>query len=168
MTDKDDEQRINRFKDAIYWRGMLVQRYAAVEWSITKLLWDVRFHDAYRRLPEPSYQLERKVAQLRKVVSMPGPLMVYGEDLSKHLNEFRRWEQYRHFMVHGFMVPNANGQSALFQMFEHRKPKQFGLSEIVLTIEQLKTFANEFQPLSSAFTEVTACICRELAGGTPS
>ena len=125
---------------------MLVQRYAAVEWSITKLLWDVRFHDAYRSLPEPSYQLERKVAQLREVVSLPGPLLAYGEDLGSDLEEFRSWEQYRHFMAHGFMVPNADGQSAHFQMFEHRKLKQFGLAEITLTVEQLRTLANDFEP----------------------
>ena len=148
---------VDRMQHAIYWRGMLVQRYAAVEFSLTQLIADARRHPSYERLGDVPGTLSSKLHRAGQLTKT-APIAQFRHEINNFLAEFRRFEDYRHFMVHGLMVPSRNGTSIELRMFKHIVG-EFVVGDLTLLPEHLESLAEAIQLLSSGFTEFVSKVC---------
>ena len=58
----------------------------------------------YNALPQTlPYRLETRIARVRQLVAMAGPLSKYKVDFEKIASEIRQFEKLRHFMAHGLL-----------------------------------------------------------------
>jgi hypothetical protein len=147
-------------KEAIYWRGLFISRYAAVEFAIAELVSRASLHQAYVHLGHPPFGPAKKLKRLNHMIELAGPIAGYEINLKPKLDEFAQHEDHRHFMVHALMVPKSRTNIKLM-MYDHREGV-YSVGELQFELEHLETLANEFAPLSIAFTELTAKMCREI------
>ena len=147
-------------KEAIYWRGLFMNRYAAVEYAIAELVSRASLHQAYVHLGPPPFGSAKKLKRLNQIIRLAGPIASYEADLKPKLDEFAQNEDHRHFMAHALMVPHSR-TSIKFLMYDHREGV-YSLGELLFELKHLETLAKEFAPLSIDFTELAAKICREI------
>jgi hypothetical protein len=148
-------------KDAIYWRGVFVTRYAAVEFAIAELVSRSFLHEAYNHLGQPPFGPAKKLKMLNQMIELPGPLNPYRSSLRPRLGEFAQYmDGYRGFMVHAIMVPRSTKDIA-FQMHDHREGV-YSVGELRLELEHLEKLAMLIGDISIEFTSLVAKICAEI------
>ncbi len=94
-------------KEAIYWRGLFINRYSGVEYAIAELVSRAFMHEAYANLGHPPFGPAKKLKRLRHLLAIEGPLAHYRDEIEQRLNEFSQYEEHRHFMAHAIMVPRS-------------------------------------------------------------
>ena len=94
---------------AIY-RGAVIQAWAHVEFMATDLVMRAK------RLPEYAaadlafkYRFEGRIAELKRLLTHPGPLDSHKAAILEHLDGMDRFETHRHFMAHGLMTVRTPG-----------------------------------------------------------
>jgi hypothetical protein len=92
-------------KEAIYWRGLFIMRYAAVEFAIAELVSCASLHPYYSHLGHPPFGPAKKFKRLSQMIGLEGPITSYRTDLQSRLDDFKQYEEHRNFMVHAIMVP---------------------------------------------------------------
>ena len=107
-------------KEAIYWRGLFINRYAAVEFAIAELVSRGFLHPAYCHLGHPKFGPAKKLKWLNQLIELSGPIATYRSDLQPRLDEFAPYAEHRNFMVHAIMVP-ASSKTIAFKMYDHRE-----------------------------------------------
>ena len=107
-------------QEAIYWRGLFLHRYAAIEFAIAELVTRGFLHAAYNHLGHPPFGPVKKLRRLRHLVTMDGPIANYRSELEPPLQEFEQFANHRNFMVHAIMVPRSK-DSITFKMYDHRE-----------------------------------------------
>jgi hypothetical protein len=68
-------------KEAIYWRGLFITRYAAVEFAIAELVSRAFLHQAYRDLGHPPFGPAKKLKRLNQMIGLAGPIASYRTKL---------------------------------------------------------------------------------------
>ena len=160
-----DPDTLKEFERAVFWRGMLVQRYGAVEFGITHLLAAASLHPEYSEHGQVPFPQNKKIERLRGLSRVPGVIGAKAEAIEKYLAAFEEFNELRHFMVHGIMAPSEEGAVVIIKVFQHRAG-QFMQGEIRVTVEQLKGIAQAIQPLSTNFNELLLDIAREVIAET--
>jgi hypothetical protein len=64
-------------KEAIYWRGLFITRYATVEFAIAELVSRAVLHQAYRDLGHPPFGPAKKLKRLSQMIGLAGPIASY-------------------------------------------------------------------------------------------
>jgi hypothetical protein len=95
-------------KEAIYWRGLFITRYAAVEFAIAELVSRAFLHQTYAHLGHPPFGPAKKLKRLDYLLGITGPVAGYRADLQPRLDEFKQYSDHRNFMVHAIMVPRSS------------------------------------------------------------
>jgi hypothetical protein len=146
--------------EAIYWRGLFINRYAAVEFAIAELVSRAFLHQAYCHLLPPPFGPAKKLKKLNQMIGLTGPIATYRSDLTPWLDEFAQYAEYRNFMVHAIMVP-ASSNNIAFKMYDHREG-DYGVGELQFEMKHLETIATRLSSISIEFTSLAAKICREI------
>lgn len=147
-------------KEAIYWRGLFVNRYAAVEFAIAELVSRAFLHPAYSHLGHPPFGPAKKLKRLNQIIGLPGPIASYRADLQPRLNEFEQYADYRNFMVHAIMVPKSS-EDVSFMMYDHREG-EYSVGTLQFEMNHLETIVTLLSPISIEFTNLVAKMCREI------
>jgi hypothetical protein len=147
-------------KQAIYWRGLFITRYAAVEFAIGELVSRAFLHQAYRDLGHPPFGPAKKFKRLNQLIELAGPIMGYRTMLQPLLKEFAQYAEHRHFMVHAIMVP-AGSKEITFRMYDHREGV-YSVGDLHFEMTHLETLATQIADVSIEFTSLVAKICSEI------
>lgn len=132
--------------EAAMLRGIIITSYAQVEHLLADILVRCQLLTAYATLPASlPYRFETRVARVRKIVAMPGPLARYKDEFEQVITELQRFEEIRHFMAHGLLVVNIskyNCPELKYRMYRERKE---GVEEglMVTNLTQLHNAALE-------------------------
>jgi hypothetical protein len=161
MADKTNE-RTSLTNEAIYWRGLFIQRYAGIEFSLTHLLVMASYNSAYSQLGEMPYRQASKLKRLEALIEGEGPLAAYATELRDHVTYFKEIEEDRHFIAHGIMVVRVleDEPTCLFRMYLHIDGA-VNAGVWNLPLRQLKELAEEIQPHSTAFTALVSKIGKD-------
>jgi len=147
-------------KEAIYWRGLFINRYAAVEFAIAELVSRAFLHSAYSHLGHPPFGPAKKFKRLNQLIGLAGPIASYRTDLQPRLDEFEQYADHRNFMVHAIMVPRSREDIA-FQMYDHREGV-YSVGALQFKMKHLEDIATLLNPISVEFTNLVAKMCREI------
>jgi hypothetical protein len=126
-------------KEAIYWRGLFINRYAAVEFAIAELVTRAFLHPSYSHLGHPPFGPAKKHKRLNQMIGLSGPIASYRADLQPRLDEFEQYSDHRNFMVHAIMVPRSTGD-ILFMMYDHREG-EYSVGSLQFELNHLETIA---------------------------
>jgi hypothetical protein len=151
---------LNVAKEAIYWRGLFINRYSGVEYAIAELVSRSFLHLAYASLGQPPFGPAKKLKRLQTILSMPGPIQAFSRDLKPKVDEFTHYEEHRHFMAHAIMVPKSATDIA-FRMYDHREGV-YSVGELQFEMQHLKALADLLGQISVGFTSLVARICKEI------
>jgi hypothetical protein len=146
--------------DAIYWRGLFINRYAAVEFAIAELVSRAFLHQAYSNLGQPPFGPAKKLKRLNQIIGLTGPIAGYRAELQPRLDEFEQYGERRNFMVHAIMVP-ASSKNIAFKMYDHREGV-YSVGELQFEMVHLETIATLLSSISIEFTKLVAKMCREI------
>jgi hypothetical protein len=160
MADNNIERDVEFAKEAIFWRGLFVNRYAAFEFAIAELVSRGFAHKAYSHLGEPPFGPAKKLKRLRQMIDLAGPFAAYRADLLLKLDELAQYADHRHFMVHAMMVARS-GNTITFHMYDHRGGT-YGFGELLFEMEHLETLAKAIGPVSNEFAQLVSRMCREI------
>lgn len=147
-------------KNAIYWRGLFINRYAAVEFAIAELVSRAFLHPAYSHLGHPPFGPAKKFRRLNQIIGLIGPIASYRAELQPRLDEFEQYGEHRNFMVHAIMVP-ASSKNIAFKMYDHREGV-YSVGELQFEMKHLETIATLLSTISIEFTALVAKMCREI------
>lgn len=151
---------INLAKEAIYYRGLFITRYAAVEYAIAELVSRASTHDAYSHLGQPPFGPAKKLKRLNQMIELSGPIGNYRADLEPKLEAFGEYADHRNFMVHAIMVPRTS-KNITFRMYDHREGL-YSVGDLLFEIEHLETVATQISSVSIEFTTLVAKMCRDI------
>lgn len=152
--------------DAIYWRGLFVQRYSGIEFGLTHILVAASYHPNFADLGPPPFRLSAKLRSLRALFDRDGPVADHREALSGHLHYFEAMEDTRHFLVHGVMLANRVEGEAMchFRLYQHREG-DFQQGVWTVPLEQFKGHVHEVAQHSIPFGELAAKVARKFSAG---
>lgn len=145
---------------AIYWRGLFITRYAAVEFAIAELVSRAFSHQAYEHLGHPPFGPVKKFKRLNQLIGLPGPIANYRSELLVRLADFALYGDHRGFMAHAIMVPRSSKDIA-FKMYDHREGV-YSVGELQFEMEHLEKLATSISDISINFTSLVATICNEI------
>jgi hypothetical protein len=150
-------------------RGAIISSYAQVEFLLTDLNMRCRQLPAYAEIAAGfPYKLESKISRVKALITAPGPLNAYADDLQGLVDRISGYEESRHFIAHGQLrVPReATRRPVIFQMYRPGKkgePEEHG--EIRTDVDQLTNFAAEIAEYARQMVRLFERIYRELALG---
>jgi hypothetical protein len=147
-------------KESIYWRGLFITRYAAVEFAIAELVSRAFLHQAYSHLGHPPFGPAKKLKRLNQIIELAGPVASYRAELQQRLEEFEQYADHRNFMVHAIMVPLSSSHIA-FTMYDHREGV-YSVGELQFEMKHLEAIATLISSISIEFTSLVAKLCREI------
>jgi methyl coenzyme M reductase subunit D len=153
----DSNEEVSCWNEAIFWRGLYLQRYSGAEFALTQLLAEARNHPAYQQFGDLPFNLSKKLTQLRKILSVDGPVRQHAVAIGDFLEKIERRDEERNFIVHGILNVKINDEGnkiIRLSMYNHKKGDVYaGRWEIKfddrdLILEDIKTISDEFLPLS--------------------
>lgn len=162
-TEPSENEHIALYERGIYLRGLFIQRYAAVEFSVTHLLMMCRQHPDYNHLGDLPFKLSSKLKRLEIILDMDGPVKGFADKLRFLMSLFVQLEEDRHFLVHGLMATKLNNQGKriiAFRLYDHRGGVVHA-GELNMPIEKLDDLAGLLHPASSDFSALVSKIGRQ-------
>lgn len=162
-TEPPEHEHTALYERGIYLRGLFIQRYAAVEFSVTHLLMLCRQHPAYNPLGDLPFKLSSKLKRLKTILGMDGPVTPFARELRAMVDLFVQLEEDRHFLAHGLMATKLNDQGKriiAFRLYNHigGEVHSGGLD---LPIDKLGDLAGLLHPTASDFSALVSKIGRE-------
>jgi hypothetical protein len=154
------EVSIELAKEAIYWRGLFINRYSAVEFAIAELVSRACLHSAYSHFGHPPFGPAKKLKRLNQLIELAGPIAGYRAELRARLKEFEQYADHRHFMAHAIMVAKNSGDIA-FMMYDHREGV-YSVGQLQFEMKNLGTLAALLSPMSTGFADLVVKICSEI------
>ena len=142
MADGLSDERIEKAKrDAILTRGIILNHYAAVEFSLDELLLRMRLCDEYqaafgsKRLPS---EVAEKIDLADSVLTLPGRMYDLADDLIEALDALREYTTLRHLAAHGMLTVtvDSTGATMTLQKYRHEKTR-LGQERITMTADQV-------------------------------
>jgi len=116
-------------------RGAIITSYAQVEYLLADIVLRCQPMAEYSTLPQTfPYKLETRIARVRDIVGMSGPLQKYKDEFEKVITELLKFEELRHFMAHGLLHVRAScvGDHILIYRM-HRQTKGSTIEEGTIT-----------------------------------
>jgi hypothetical protein len=147
-------------KEAIYWRGLFITRYAAVEFAIAELVSRAFLHQAYSDVGSPPFGPAKKLKRLNQLIELAGPIAGNRTTLQPMLEAFAQYAEHRHFMVHAIMVP-ASSKEITFRMYDHREGV-YSVGDLRFEMTHLEDLATRIAAVSVEFTSFVAKMCGEI------
>ncbi len=123
MSVVNEDETIEVWNQAINWRGLLIQRYAGIEFALSQLIMVARDHHAYNSLGDMPFRFETKLNRLDKICNLPGPMSVHKTKFAELIKEVRLQLGKRHFTAHALMnvSPRVKGKNVIiFSMYDHQ------------------------------------------------
>lgn len=163
---------LNTINEAIYLRGLFIQRYSGIEFALTDLILRATVHDAYSAFGDLPWKFDSKLDRLRALIDADGPIKAYKAEIVSTFGDFAAFSAQRHFQVHAIMTPQPkeDGVVMLFRMYDHKKvtdangniSSKVHVGDLEATLDQMRAMAEALQPMSTGFTALVARICREV------
>lgn len=131
-------------------RGAIVGAWANVEAALIELAIRASAHSAYAMVRDsyPS-RLKGRVAYLRDVLSVEGPLSRHRGLIAAVLDRYVRTEQLRNLMAHGAMTVLPQW-GATFQMYKPKSPREITQIQRRFSGSELKRLAHKTARFSRA------------------
>lgn len=128
---------------ALLYRGAIVAGWASVETTIIELAIRASGHEAYvgHRKAYPT-KLKTRVAYLRDILSLPGPLDRYADDIGRIVDHYVESADLRNMLAHAFMEVYPQW-GATFSGFRPKDEATITQFRKRLTEEQLEALAVE-------------------------
>ncbi|EXS71411.1 hypothetical protein [Sphingobium sp. Ant17] len=162
-TEPSEDEHIALYERGIYLRGLFIQRYAAVEFSVTHLLMMCRQHPDYNSLGNLPFKLPSKLKRLETILDMDGPVKAFAGELRSMVSLFVQLEEDRHFLAHGLMATKLNNQGKriiAFRLYDH-KGGVVHAGGLEMPIEKFDDLAGLLHPASSDFSALVSKIGRQ-------
>ncbi len=162
-TEPFEDEHIALYERGIYLRGLFIQRYAAVEFSVTHLLMMCRQHPDYNHLGDLPFKLPSKLKRLEIILDMDGPVKAFAGELRSMVSLFVQLEEDRHFVAHGLMATKLNNQGKriiAFRLYDH-KGGVVHAGGLDMPIEKLDDLAGLLHPTASDFSALVSKIGRQ-------
>lgn len=162
-TESSEDEHSALYERGICLRGLFIQRYAAVEFSVTHLLMMCRQHPDYNSLGDLPFKLSTKLKRLETILDMDGPVKPFAGKLRSMVSLFAQLEEDRHFLAHGLMATKLNKQGkriVAFRLYDH-KGGVVHAGAMDLPIEKLDDLAGLLHPTASDFSALVSKIGRE-------
>ena len=100
-------------------RGRIITSYAQVEHLLADIVVRCRVLPEYAKLPKPfPFRLETRIARVRQMVNMPGPLSAYAAPFEAIITDLARYAELRHFMARGLLIVSTTSSGA--HLLEYR------------------------------------------------
>lgn len=157
-----EDEHMALYERGIYLRGLFIQRYAAVEFSVTHLLIMCRQHPAYNSLGDLPFKLPSKLKRLVTILGMDGPVKPFAGELRSMVDLFVQLEADRHFLAHGLMATRLNDQGKriiAFRLYDH-KGGVVHAGGLDMPIDKLDDLAGLLHPTASDFSALVSKIGR--------
>jgi hypothetical protein len=160
------------YQEAIFLRGLFIQRYSGIEFAISELIMRAREHPVYNCLGDLPWGWERKIKRIKMLIDNDGPIKAYSAKFLEMLPDFEEFEPKRHFLVHGIMtvMPDSIHENTLrFAMYDHRPICVNGTKSSVvhaghfdITLEEFGIFVASLEPISTELIKLVTKVCREV------
>lgn len=153
----DSSEEVSCWNEAIFWRGLYLQRHSGVEFALTHLLAEARNHLAYQEFGDLPFSFNKKLKRLKEISSADGPVKQYAVAIKGLLEKIECRDEERNFIVHGILNVKINDEGnrvIRLSMYNHKKGDLYaGRWEVKfddrhLILEDIKTISDEFLPLS--------------------
>lgn len=146
-------------REAIFWRGMFIHRYSAIEFAFSELLTRALLLPEYAHLGLLPFAWGEKLALLSRLMES-GAVSPYASSLKAHLDDLERFEVHRHVLVHGLMVAKQTDDGAVLQIknWAHIKRKA-GMRSMTVPLSSLRDMAEALEPISLAVTHLVWTVC---------
>ncbi|MAW78810.1 MAG: hypothetical protein CMI63_01125 [Parvularcula sp.] len=133
MLTETQKYRIMEVVDAaMQQRGEIVNSYSQIEFLFADLIAKMRNHHAYEgTITGMPFRPESRISVLTRLLSMDGPLKRYHDDLAPLIEDFKQFEDDRHFLTHGFASASVSPESNIileFRKFAPSKDNQWHIS----------------------------------------
>lgn len=133
--------------DAAMLRGAIVTSYAQVEHLLADIVLRCQPMAEYSNLPQTfPYKLETRIARVRDIVGMAGPLQKYKSAFENVITELLKFEELRHFMAHGLLhirTGDDGGHILIYRMHRQAKGSTIEEGTMVTNLPQLEDAARQ-------------------------
>ncbi|MFZ1921911.1 MAG: hypothetical protein WAU57_09800 [Xanthobacteraceae bacterium] len=137
MEESQDPAQRDLVDEALYLRGRLIACYAQVEFLFADLI--TKLEDRF------AYRIESRIKGVRAIAEMPG-YEAYRHDLHRLADELLLYEDYRHYMVHGFMraeVDRAGNHRFQLLRYTREDVGKYKLMQATTNIQHMKESLND-------------------------
>jgi hypothetical protein len=150
--------------EAIFWRGLFLHRYSGVEYTITELLVRALGHEQYHALGPLPFPWPKRLKLLTKVLNSPGPIQAHAAFIREKLIPLTSVEKHRHMLAHAMMAVDVRGDDprALYFRGHDWKDREFGQTDLELSIDELIAMTESMGPLTQDLTRYIATMFRDL------
>jgi len=137
-------------ENVLLYRGAFVAGWANVETSLIELAIRASLSEHYRSVRDayPS-KLKTRLAYLRTVFDLPGPLANYSSIGNAVLDRFEKYQDFRNMMAHSRMTIMPDW-GATFHFFRAKSDREITYRTLRLTESQLGWYASRAAKFSRA------------------
>jgi hypothetical protein len=115
---------------AAFIRGQIITSYAQIEFLLADFAVRCQRLPDYAQVSEKfPFSVAKRIARVREIVSMPGPLLVYRGRFEEITAELRDYEELRHFMAHGLLTVYGTGLDSNRLVYRMYQQTADGLEE---------------------------------------
>ena len=132
MEESTDLAHQKLIDEALYLRGRIIACYAQVEFLLADLISKLEDRFAYR--------IESRVKGVGRIAELPG-YEPYRYDLNRLADELLIYEEFRHYMVHGFMraeVDKAGNHRFQLLRYTREDVGKYKLMQATIDIPRMK------------------------------
>jgi hypothetical protein len=128
-------------REAIFWRGSIVGAWAYSETCLLEIAIRSSHADAYRGLRDHYPQkMHGRLKYLRKILTAPGPLLMYQAKGETLIDDFEAGTEIRNFMAHARMCV-SDKRWIRFDCFNGAGPQAASHRHEIYNIEIMEKFA---------------------------
>lgn len=123
MGEPRDAQK-NIIQTAAFLRGTIITSFAQVEFILADLAVKCeRFPEYKALLRKFPYKLEERIKAVKNLLSAPGPLVKYRNEVEPLVQKILDYEELRHFLAHGLLIVKTAGDEHVLQYRMYRPGK---------------------------------------------
>lgn len=163
LKDPPTDSHMALYERAIYLRGLFIQRYAAIEFSLSQLLVMACQHPSYNALGQLPFKMTSKLKRLDELCAVDGPISPFAAELRLMIDQFTQIEGNRHFLAHGIMATKPSGEGGrilAFRLYTHIGGAAHA-GQLDMPLDGLELLADRLSPIAADFCALVARIGRE-------
>jgi hypothetical protein len=123
LNEVGQDEMDEKWSQAIYWRGLFMQRYSGIEFALSRLIMVARDHAVYNHLGDMPFKFSSKLKRLDEICALSGPVATYKTEFAILTCQLLQQEENRHFMAHAIMnvrLDEHGDYVVKFSMYDHR------------------------------------------------
>ena len=155
MKESTDPEVHKLMDEALYVRGRIIACYAQVEFLLADLI--TKLEDRF------AYRIESRIKGVRRIAELPG-YEAYRYDLHRLSDELLIYEEFRHYMVHGFMRLEMDKKgNHRFQLLRYTKEDdgKYKLMQATTNLQRMKESLNDIDKYTHEAMNLFERIYRE-------